>query len=217
MKLPLLSIPFLLISASGLAQKQGKTPRFIEGFELDREQQVVVEKAPPAEKKATSSYPVTFAGSPIEHCSKLQFKYAMMTDREVEEISNISLYSFIDDWYKTPYRYGGCSRNGIDCSGFVMTLADAVYNTRLPRTARDQYQETERLDKEELTEGDFVFFNTRGGVSHVGVYLGNDFFVHSSTNSGVVISSLREEYYKKRFLGGGRNPQRKPALTSAYN
>jgi lipoprotein Spr len=217
MKLPFSAILFLLISFSGFAQKQGKSPRFIQGFELDREQQVVVENVPRAEQKAEPSYPVTFAGSPIEHCSKLQFKYAMMTDREVEEVSNIRLYAFIDEWYSTPYRYGGCTRKGIDCSGFVMTLADAVYNTRLPRTARDQYQGTDRLDRAELVEGDFVFFNTRGGVSHVGVYLGNDFFVHSSTNSGVVISSLREEYYKRRFLGGGRNPQRKPALTSAYN
>lgn len=207
----------MLISLSAFSQKKGGNPRFIEGFELDREQAVTVEKAPEVKKEPAPSYPVTFAGSPIEHCSKLQFKYALMTDRDVESISNISLYSFIDEWYNTPYRYGGCTRSGVDCSGFVMTLASKVYDAKLPRTAREMYHETERLDLDELDEGDFVFFNTRGGVSHVGVYLGNDFFVHSSTNRGVVISSLQEDYYKKRFLGGGRNPQRKSGITAVYN
>lgn len=217
MKLSFSLIIFLLPALSGFAQKQAKAPRFIEGFEIDRDQQVTVEKAPDPVRPETASYPVSFIGSPIENCNKLQFKYALMTDREVEAIRNISLYSFIDEWYHTPYRYGGCSKSGVDCSGFVMTLTDAVYGVRLTRTARDQYKETERLDRDELTEGDYVFFNTRGGVSHVGVYLGNDFFVHSSTNNGVVISSLREDYYSKRFIGGGRNPQKKTGLTAVYN
>ncbi len=144
------------------------------------------------------------AGTTIEKCSSLQFKYAMMMDMEVEAVANTALYSFIEDWWGTHYRYGGTGRDGIDCSSFTGRLVQEVYNTTLPRTARDQYSVCGKVDMDNLAEGDLVFFNTRGGVSHVGLYLGNHHFVHSSTNSGVTISSLTENYYNKRFICGGR-------------
>jgi lipoprotein Spr len=79
-----------------------------------------------------------------------------------------------------------------------------VYGLKLPRTARQQYRASEKVDKDNIKEGDLVFFNTRGGVSHVGVYLMNGFFVHSSTKDGVKISHLDEEYYHRKFIGAGR-------------
>lgn len=143
-------------------------------------------------------------GTSIEKCSSLQFKYAMMMDVEVEAIANMSLYNFIEDWWGTRYRYGGTGRDGIDCSSFTGKLVQEVYNTTLPRTARDQYSVCEKVNMDDLSEGDLVFFNTRGGVSHVGLYLGNNYFVHSSTSSGVTISSLTESYYNNHFIIGGR-------------
>lgn len=144
------------------------------------------------------------AGTTIEKCSSLQFKYAMMMDVEVESITNFSLLNFIEEWWGTNYRYGGTDKHGIDCSAFSGKLEQEVFNNTLPRTARDQYDVCDKIDVENLTEGDLVFFNTRGGVSHVGVYLGNNYFVHSSTSNGVTISSLTEDYYNRKFIGGGR-------------
>ncbi len=142
--------------------------------------------------------------SNIEIASSLQFKYAQILNRNVEFIINSSLFSFIDEWWATRYRYGGTSKKGIDCSAFTSLLMSTVFAVKLPRTAREQFNESEKVGKDEMIEGDLVFFNTRGGVSHVGVYLGDHYFVHASTNQGVVISSLEEPYYEKRFIGGGR-------------
>ena len=140
----------------------------------------------------------------IEKCSALQFKFGMLIDLEVESITNFSLYNFIDEWWGTPYHYGGTNKAGIDCSAFTGQLFSSVYNNVLPRTAREQYNLCIKIGKENLQEGDLVFFKTKRRVSHVGMYLGNDCFVHSSTSSGVTISKLSEDYYSRKFIGGGR-------------
>jgi NlpC/P60 family len=186
------------------------SPKFIEGIEIvpsaipgtmglanemTKSNQTEVVKPPVANHGFTRA---------IEVCSALQFKYAMMTDREVESITNFSLYNFINTWWATPYQYGGSDSNGIDCSAFTGKLLSEVYGITVPRTAKDQYKICEKLAIEELIEGDLVFFNTRGGVSHVGLYLGNNYFVHSSVHDGVTISSLNDEYYSSRFISGGR-------------
>ena len=141
----------------------------------------------------------------IEKICSTQFKYAMMMDVDVEALTNTDLYNFIDNWYGTHYRMGGTSKKGIDCSAFSGTLLSAIYSFNMPRTAREQYKICEHINKEALLPGDLVFFNTRGrGVSHVGVYLANNHFVHSSSSDGVKISSLDEDYYSRKFIGGGR-------------
>ena len=146
---------------------------------------------------------VEAANSVIENLSSLQFKYAMMMNVEVESLKNVSLLGFVDDWFGTRYRLGGTTKKGIDCSALTSALLLAVYGFNIPRTARQQYDATEHIDKDELKEGDLVFFNTKGGVSHVGVYLENDYFLQASTH-GVKISSLDDHYYSKRFICGGR-------------
>jgi lipoprotein Spr len=146
----------------------------------------------------------------IEKLSSLQYKYAMMMDVDVESLKNLTLLGFIDDWFGTRYRYGGETKRGIDCSALTGALLLAVYGFNMPRTAREQYEATEHISKNELKEGDLVFFNTRGGVSHVGVYLDNDYFVQASSH-GVTISNLDDHYYSKRFICGGRVVQDKLA------
>ena len=164
-------------------------------------------KAYMGEKESKVDYPesnVLEGIAKIERAGILEFKFAQLLDAEVEELKQFELYAFINQWLNTPYLFGGSSKDGIDCSGFTCELMKVVFGTALPHSAKGQYHSVDKIDKEELQEGDLVFFNTRGGVSHVGVYLKNNFFVHSSTREGVIISSLDEKYYHRKFIGAGR-------------
>jgi len=120
--------------------------------------------------------------------------------------NNSQLQNYIQDWIGTPYKYGGLSKRGIDCSGFTLTIYNEVYNYKLPRTALDQFKTGKKINSALITEGDLVFFRgVRGtGIDHVGIYLENNKFIHASTSAGVVISELSEEYYKIRFVGACR-------------
>jgi lipoprotein Spr len=188
------------------SSSSAQSPQFINNIELvpaesSTTEQATIEENRPVQKTVT---PVFVANSPIEKCSIVQFKYAILTDREVELLADTSLYNFIDAWMGTRYGYGGSTKDGIDCSSFASKLMQEIYHLSLPRTAKEQYDACEKITKENLQEGDLVFFNTLGGISHVGVYLGNNYFVHSSTSSGVMISNLEEAYYNQRFISGGR-------------
>ena len=142
--------------------------------------------------------------SAIEKLNGLQIKYAMMINVDLESLKNLSLLTFIEDWIGTRYKYGGVTKRGIDCSALTGGLLLAVYGFGAPRTAKQQYDASEKIKREELKEGDLVFFNTTGGVSHVGLYLDNDYFVHASSSQGVTITSLNDPYFAKRFIGAGR-------------
>jgi hypothetical protein len=184
---------------------QPSDPRFIDGISMN----------PGEEGPGHSRHPNTgWFGSPesrangvyghIENSTELQFKYAILLDQPVEYLTNLSLLQFIEEWWGTRYRYGGNTKQGIDCSAFTCNLASSVFGKQLPRTARQQFDAAQKIPAEYLQEGDLVFFNTRGGISHVGVYLRNNKFVHASTSGGVMISDLNEEYFRKRFVGAGR-------------
>jgi cell wall-associated NlpC family hydrolase len=149
-------------------------------------------------------YPNSNFSGTIETSSWLQFKYALLTDVPVEALDNMNLLNYMEDWYGTPYHYGGSTKKGIDCSAFSSGLMATVFNILIPRTAREQYEITDRIEKYELHEGDLVFFNTHGGISHVGIYLINNKFVHASVTNGVMISDLGESYFVKRYMGAGR-------------
>lgn len=140
----------------------------------------------------------------VETSSPLQLKYAILLETEVEQLQNQALLQGIDEWYGTRYRLGGTTKKGIDCSAFVGAIYTSVFSISLPRTARDQYKASRRISRTELQEGDLLFFNTRGGVSHVGIYLQNNKFIHASTTKGVTISDMFDPYYLRRFIGAGR-------------
>lgn len=105
----------------------------------------------------------------------------------------------------TPYKFGGNSWKGIDCSAFTQTVFNNSFSLALPRTAREQYHVGLDVDRSELKFGDLVFFNTRRvKPGHVGIYIGDNLFAHSSSRQGVMVSSLDSDYYAKRFMGGRR-------------
>lgn len=110
-------------------------------------------------------------------------------------------------YMNTPYKYGGNSLNGIDCSAFTQNVYQSSWMLKLNRSARDQYlQGTIISDRSDLKFGDLVFFNTRRRVKpgHVGIYIGDNLFAHASSKLGVTISSLEHDYYNKRYMGGRR-------------
>jgi len=105
----------------------------------------------------------------------------------------------------TPYLWGGMTTHGIDCSAFVMTVFKKALNIDLPRTSIMQSTVGREVSRDELKFGDLVFFNTLGRrISHVGIYLGEGVFAHSSSNGGVKTSSLNEEYYNSRYVTARR-------------
>jgi lipoprotein Spr len=186
---------------------KNKQPRFIEGIEINRNvnsRTTILDENWNLRKKSNPEILDASSNVDIEHFKSIQFKYAQLLNVEIEKINNTALYDFIDNWYATRYRFGGCSKSGIDCSGFSGILQKEVYGNQLPRMASEQYQSCYKINKEEMKEGDLVFFNTRGGVSHVGVYLSNNYFVHASSKEGVTISNLYEDYYLKTFISAGR-------------
>ncbi len=139
----------------------------------------------------------------------LKEKYAVILGVLSKQITNYSLYKFIDEWYGVAYRLGGSTKNGIDCSAFAQKLYSEVYGVDLFRTAFEQSTTCIPIkDIKEAVEGDLIFFHTRGSrVSHVGIYLMNDFFVHASSSQGIVISSLNDEYWHEKFSSVGRLPR----------
>jgi len=103
-------------------------------------------------------------------------------------------------WVGTPYAFGGTGRSGIDCSGFVCNVFRAV-EKKLPRTSADQAQSGEAISLARALPGDLIFFNTSGaGVSHVGILVNGETFIHASTSMGVTLSRLSEPYYRDRLL-----------------
>ena len=145
--------------------------------------------------------------SAIENFSSVQFKYAILEDAAVEEMRNEKLLDFMEEWFGAKYHFGGNGKDGIDCSAFVSTLMSSVYGlNNLPRMSKDQYYATPRIGKKQLQEGDLVFFHTYGKrktVTHVGVYLRNNKFIHASI-SGVMISDMSDGYYADHYVGAGR-------------
>lgn len=118
---------------------------------------------------------------------------------------NPALIRELSGWMGTPYRYGGSTHAGADCSGFVWAVYRNVYGVHLPRTTDQQASETRRIRQHRLQEGDIVFFRTKGRkISHSGIYIANGYFIHASSSRGVIINNLDERYYARRFVKGGR-------------
>lgn len=127
----------------------------------------------------------------------------------VTSSDNYNLYKEVAAWLGTPYKYGAMSKSGVDCSGFVYSVYQAVYRRTLQRSSASMLTDNcVRINKNQLKEGDLVFFRTDGKrtttPNHVGIYLKNNKFAHSSTSKGVVVSDLTSDYYARTLISGGR-------------
>lgn len=137
--------------------------------------------------------------------SQLKTKYAALLTIDESRIENIALYALIDEWYGTAYKYGGCDKNGIDCSNFVGIVYQQIYATSLKGSSASIFNQCKVITKKELKEGDLLFFKIEGNrISHVGMYLQNNKFVHATTKKGVMINDLDEAYYATYFYKAGR-------------
>ncbi len=137
--------------------------------------------------------------------SKIKTKYAQLLDVNENKIDNLPLFTFINEWYGVKYKYGGKTKKGIDCSAFTSVLYHDVYKKQLDGTAASIFYQCKNLSKNNLTEGDLVFFKIENdNINHIGIYLQNNKFVHASTKKGIMIDDLDEAYYKKYFFKAGR-------------
>ncbi|MFJ7825240.1 C40 family peptidase [Psychrobacillus sp. NPDC096623] len=120
-------------------------------------------------------------------------------------VNSSELVATAKDLIGIKYRGGGTSKAGFDCSGFVSYVYKDL-GVGLPRTSSGMYSSGSKVNKSDLTSGDLVFFNTSGkGVSHVGIYIGDGKFIHSSSSKGVSIAKVNDPYYwGKRYVGAKR-------------
>lgn len=135
---------------------------------------------------------------------------AMKSDVESRDYDLPAIGALIEEavrWLGVPYKYGGNDKHGVDCSGLTSQVFLKSLNVKMPRTSREQQQWCDNIKKDNLLPGDLVFFATgsnRNRVSHVGIYIGNGDIIHASSSRGVIVSSLGETYYMKRYHSSGR-------------
>lgn len=152
--------------------------------------------------------------------SPIQKKYGAILGIPPKKIKNLPLFEFIDDWMNAPYKLGGNTKQGIDCSYFTQSIFHGVYGNLIERTAQKQFdaKDTNKFKGlHNLKQGDLIFFNHQGSehreITHVGFYLGNNRFVHSTSRrgnsggNGVQISDLTEQPWKRMFVAGGKKPK----------
>ncbi|MDH6372992.1 cell wall-associated NlpC family hydrolase [Paenibacillus sp. PastF-3] len=119
--------------------------------------------------------------------------------------SEVSIENEVKEVLGTPYLWGGTTAAGFDCTGFILYILDKFNAGDLPRTSQSQAKVGTPVSKDDLRVGDLVFFNTFGtGISHAGIYVGDDQFAHSSSSKGVRISRLSESYYRDRYVTARR-------------
>ena len=137
--------------------------------------------------------------------SKIKATYSTLLGVDEKEVKNMQLYSLIDEWYGTSYKYGGCDKKGIDCSNFISILYQELFHISLKGSSASIFNQCRVIDKKELQEGDLLFFKPDNkNISHIGMYLQNNRFVHATTKKGVMINDLNESYYLNCFYKAAR-------------
>jgi cell wall-associated NlpC family hydrolase len=122
------------------------------------------------------------------------------------DFPDFNLQAEMKEYLGIPYRRGGTSINGMDCSGFARTIYANLFGIELPHSSAAQFSfpKLQRIDEDELQTGDLVFFSQKKRINHVGVYLGEGNFIHATNGNGIMISSLDDQHWKTRMVGTKR-------------
>ena len=130
----------------------------------------------------------------------------MAHENATRQPSSSSLEQLAKSWIGTPYVYGGSSKSGTDCSGYVMQLYKSHYGISLPHNAGQMYDDSRgsSVSRGSLQEGDLVFFGSFWKIDHVGIYLKGDRFTHASSSKGVMISPMSDNYWRPKYQGARR-------------
>jgi len=181
--------------------------RKINSLETDKLKpgQTILLEEPSRSEEEPKTYDTIIAQAPAENTMENNMEMASGSPELMDIGIQDRLILFAKKLLDIPYRFGGNSLLGIDCSAYVQKVY-GIIGVNLPRSAREQFTEGNSVEKEELSMGDLVFFKTYASFpSHVGIYLGNNLFIHASSRSKkVTIDSLETPYYLKRFIGGKR-------------
>ena len=142
-------------------------------------------------------------------CSQKQQKLNTVTNNQqiiahskisdVNTVKNLILKEF-KGWEGTPHKMGGKNKKGIDCSGFAHHIYTKLFNLNVPRTTRQLFTTGIKISKTQLKPGDLVAFKPHSYPRHVGVYIGNNKFIHASTTKGVMMSDLSNPYWIKHYV-----------------
>lgn len=130
----------------------------------------------------------------------------MAQENAPKQTSSSSLEQLAKSWIGTPYVYGGSSKSGTDCSGYVMQIYKSHYGISLPHSASQMYDDSRgsSVSRGSLQEGDLVFFGSFWKIDHVGIYLKGDRFTHASSSRGVMISPMSDNYWRPKYQGARR-------------
>lgn len=143
---------------------------------------------------------------PIDNLADFFYKYGKIDTNNSIPTNYEKFLMTVISYLGTPYKFGGTTRNGLDCSAFTRLIFQESLNIDLPRSTLEQVKLGYPVSRDNLRFGDLVFFNTRRrqNPGHVGIYLWDNYFVHASTKYGVIVSSMANGYYDKRFVGARR-------------
>ena len=168
------------------------------------------QEAPPAGKAATK--PDSTANNPKpKHMNSSDKARAAANKKEAEKVAQKAapvpdFETYTKGWLGAKYVYGAASKTQTDCSGFVMQVYKGYYNIALDHNAARMFKDPRgaSVSRGNLREGDLLFFGSFWNISHVGIYLSGDRFIHASSSRGVVISNLNEKYYRNKYQGARR-------------
>ncbi|MDR0845508.1 MAG: C40 family peptidase [Tannerella sp.] len=188
----LISYSYILLLVTGLCFSSCTTRRYVAS----------TPPPPPVTSKPVPTKPAASEEDKAEARRLTQELGFKVTSKD-----NLKLYRYVAGWIGTPYRYGGTSRKGTDCSGFVMNIYQDVYGKKIERSTANilKINCLKVPLQEDLHEGNLVFLHNgdRSKISHVGIYLKKGRFAHASSIKGVTISNLQDNYYLRHWITGG--------------